>query len=289
MSNWSAKYSEWSTWDPSSGWRGVINRQDFGAEWGVKLSQLVSNPKYYHLIYKNLHQQAVGFQKLLYSAGYSSATLAQQATFLRTSGAKLSGWNKNIRNILGPVTESENFITSWNKLALENKALASARAGMFTSVASNLSRNQKIALGVGVGIAALWALKPLGWFSGRDDEYNSIEGLPHRGQAGAHRSQATDFGSGYQSQEKRHRKQVEERFSIFQAALKKYGLEEGTGHKRITIPKELLSKKDITEILGFQPVKIAIPEAGQKSNVSFRSIYNNYHIHEYNERFIAII
>jgi len=54
-------------------------------------------------------------------------------------------------------------------------------------------------IGIGVGIAAALAIKPLSWFSGRDDDYNTIEGLPHGGLAGQMRSQFTDFGSGYRS------------------------------------------------------------------------------------------
>lgn len=38
-------------------------------------------------------------------------------------------------------------------------------------------------------------------FSGKDDAYNSIEGLPHKGMAGASRRQRTDFGSGYQGED----------------------------------------------------------------------------------------
>ena len=47
------------------------------------------------------------------------------------------------------------------------------------------------------GVVGLWALKPLSWFSGRDDNYNTIEGLRHGGLAQQKRREMTEFGSGW--------------------------------------------------------------------------------------------
>lgn len=56
----------------------------------------------------------------------------------------------------------------------------------------------------------------------------------------------------------------------------------GTAHKRIVIPKDVLSERDIHQ-LGFVPVKLAIPEAGQDRLESFRHPTNLYHIHSHPE------
>jgi hypothetical protein len=74
-----------------------------------------------------------------------------------------------------------------------------------------LSRDYRVGIGAAVGILGLYALQPGRFFSGRnrainpfsgkDDQYNTIEGLPHRGTAGRMRRFTTDFGSGYQGDE----------------------------------------------------------------------------------------
>ncbi len=58
-----------------------------------------------------------------------------------------------------------------------------------------LRKNWKIA--TAIGVAGLWATRPLSWFSGKDDNYNSIEGLRHGGVAGILRKKNTEFGSGW--------------------------------------------------------------------------------------------
>lgn len=50
---------------------------------------------------------------------------------------------------------------------------------------------------IGAAALALYALQPGSWFSGKDDEYNTIEGLPHGGLGQQMRRALTDFGSGY--------------------------------------------------------------------------------------------
>ena len=69
-------------------------------------------------------------------------------------------------------------------------------AGVIEAVTPFAARHLgKISLGVGA--IALVATKPGSWFSGKDDAYNVIEGLPHGGQAERMRHMLTDFGSGY--------------------------------------------------------------------------------------------
>lgn len=54
-------------------------------------------------------------------------------------------------------------------------------------------------IAIGASALALMALKPGTWFSGKDDEYNVIEGLQHGGEAERMRRLLTDFGSGLMS------------------------------------------------------------------------------------------
>jgi endonuclease YncB( thermonuclease family) len=58
-------------------------------------------------------------------------------------------------------------------------------------VASTVKKHPKLAIGAGLLTAAALA------FSGKDDNYNSIEGLPHGGFAQSGRLQLTEFGSGW--------------------------------------------------------------------------------------------
>lgn len=60
----------------------------------------------------------------------------------------------------------------------------------------------KAGLGFAAGVAAYGIVKGLNSlaFSGRDDNYNIIEGLRHGGAAQAKRLELTEFGSGYQGQ-----------------------------------------------------------------------------------------
>lgn len=70
-------------------------------------------------------------------------------------------------------------------------------------------------------------------------------------------------------------------FGELKGALSEYGVTTGTGHKRILIPRGLLSQQDIEEDLGFTPVTIAIPESGQTTKTSWRHTKNLYHIHQH--------
>lgn len=124
------------------------------------------------------------------------------------------------------------------------------------------------------------------YFSGKDDTYNTIEGLGEKGIGSQLRKLLTDFGSGYKGLDFNRDdtvSSVERKFGRFARALKKYGVEVGTAHKRIYIPKDIVSEEELTKELGFIPVKIAIPEAGQSRFESFRHPNVLYHLHEHDD------
>lgn len=83
------------------------------------------------------------------------------------------------------------------------------------------------------------------------------------------------------SEESLNELRTQKQFAWFKHALGKYGQFAGTGHKRILIPKSILTKEEITDTLGFEPVKVAIPEAGQDKFESYRHIDMNYHLHSH--------
>ena len=113
------------------------------------------------------------------------------------------------------------FASIWNTEALANKVESSARAaaylsgiegnfvgraaarganrgwGSFFGTAGKIAREHKLGLGIALGIGALAITKPLRLFSGKDDEYNTIEGLPHGGMGQEMRRRFSDFGSGW--------------------------------------------------------------------------------------------
>jgi len=70
--------------------------------------------------------------------------------------------------------------------------LAREPAAPFVRRALSYLKRHPLALGMGLGVAGLIALKPLRFFSGRDDDYNTIEGLAHGGM-----TDRADFGSGW--------------------------------------------------------------------------------------------
>jgi hypothetical protein len=113
-----------------------------------------------------------------------------------------------------------------------------------------------------------------------------FSGFQEKGEAKRKRQELTDFGSGYRGLDFNRDdtvSPVERKFGRFTRALKKYGVEAGTAHKRIYIPKDIVSEEELTEELGFIPVKIAIPEAGQTRFESFRHPNVLYHLHEHGD------
>jgi hypothetical protein len=80
-----------------------------------------------------------------------------------------------------------------------NFGRVAARAGLGEGIQAALETigRHKGKIGVGVGVLGLVAAQPGTWFSGKDDEYNTIEGLRHGGYAQQMRRVLTDFGSGW--------------------------------------------------------------------------------------------
>lgn len=75
---------------------------------------------------------------------------------------------------------------------------------------------------------------------------------------------------------------LNQRFNILSTMMRNEGVLAGTAHKRLVIPKAKLTEKDIHQ-LGFTPVSISIPEAGQDRFTSFRHEDNEFHLHSHPE------
>lgn len=75
----------------------------------------------------------------------------------------------------------------------------SAFKGLSATVDAGASiiRKHPLVAGLALGTGLLFAAKPLQFFSGKDDEYNTIAGLPHGGVAQQKRQNLTEFGSGW--------------------------------------------------------------------------------------------
>jgi hypothetical protein len=69
-------------------------------------------------------------------------------------------------------------------------------------------------------------------------------------------------------------------FDYYRKRLAAKGVYAGTHHKRIVIDKTRMGLERLKQ-LGFVPVKIAIPEAGQDQLTSYRHPHNNFHIHSH--------
>jgi len=55
------------------------------------------------------------------------------------------------------------------------------------------------------------------------------------------------------------------------------------GNKRVLVPRSKLTEKDLTKTLGFVPVTVAVPEAGQTQIRSFRHPTMNHHVHQHGD------
>ena len=69
-------------------------------------------------------------------------------------------------------------------------------------------------------------------------------------------------------------------FDYYRKRLAEKGVYAGTHHKRIVIDKTRMGLEHLKQ-LGFVPVKVAIPEAGQDQLTSYRHPNNNFHIHSH--------
>lgn len=118
-------------------------------------------------------------------------------------------------------------------------ATAASRIGLGEGLqaALDIAKANKGKIGIGVGVAALWALQPGQWFSGKDDAYNTIEGLPHGGMSEKMRRTLTDFGSGWVGSTVwglRRPLAREEFRQYMSAADDSYNTIEGLGHRGIS-------------------------------------------------------
>jgi hypothetical protein len=91
------------------------------------------------------------------------------------------------------------------------------------------------------------------------------------------------LAAGMALKEDTYKRKMQQRFSKLKEDLDQHGDEIGTGHKRILIPKRVMNESDLTNELGFVPVKIGIPEAGQARFESFRHPGNLYHLHDHDD------
>ncbi len=74
---------------------------------------------------------------------------------------------------------------------------------------------------------------------------------------------------------------TKKRFEHFTEKLETEGIDVGALRDRIIIPKTAFTESELTGTLGFVPVRVSVPEAGQISATSFRHEKNLYHIHEH--------
>jgi len=79
---------------------------------------------------------------------------------------------------------------------------------------------------------------------------------------------------------------VKGQFEKLKKMMHQEGVEAGTFHKRLPIPKSKLTERDLTEILGFEPVRVAIPESGQDVFTSYRHPEHTYHVHSHPGRWL---
>jgi hypothetical protein len=269
-----------------------LSIRDVGQEWAARISQIVSKPQYEAMVDPDIYEQAKGFRKALGAVGLENADIQAQARYASSSGVKLAGWKQeSISQLMGhgkyeahmagedvsalrkmlltdqPIAKEAEagFVQHWNRLALTNKLLATARyggksleeiqqyagsaglnVGELTAKIEDLAKasgasledvgmgrgmpeiwskvgergiaarpaasrvgalakevgthllDHKVGYGILAGAALLYAMQPGGWFSGKDDNYNTIEGLPHGGFSERMRRTLTDFGSGWQ-------------------------------------------------------------------------------------------
>lgn len=91
--------------------------------------------------------------------------------------------------------------THWKRDLLEETSFHfGSRQGVRNfahSIATGIKKN-KYLFGIAAGAIGIGLLEPMSLFSGKDDAWNTIEGLPHGGLAEQKRRELTEFGSGWQ-------------------------------------------------------------------------------------------
>jgi hypothetical protein len=75
-------------------------------------------------------------------------------------------------------------------------------------------------------------------------------------------------------------KGIHAKFDAVAGILRDHGVHAETSHKRIIIPKDIITTEDLG-YLGFKPSMTAVPEEGQDSLISFRHPQNRYHFHSH--------
>lgn len=100
-----------------------------------------------------------------------------------------------------------------------------------------IKRNWKLL--TAAGIIGLWRMKPLSLFSGRDDSYNTIEGLKHGGMAEKKRKQMTEFGSGWDPLRKLVSEALGHEAGVFRKFIKSEGFQQALSKGKVI--KELSS------------------------------------------------
>jgi hypothetical protein len=78
------------------------------------------------------------------------------------------------------------------------------------------------------------------------------------------------------------RRALQTKLRAIQKAVPQRGAFANTFHQRVVVPKAYLPEQDLSD-LGFLPVQIAIPEAGQDSMTSYRHPQHNYHLHPHGD------
>lgn len=145
--------------------------------------------------YKPAWKYYLGGDKGARPRGWSQELAYELFTGSPLKDAHQAGVDARASRRLLEVISSPNSLlsTGWEERFLAIRA----RLDRVPQKSFSLPKWWKVAGGVGLGVAGILQLEPLR-FSGKDDAYNILEGLPHGGMASQLRKQNTDFGSGYQ-------------------------------------------------------------------------------------------
>lgn len=211
-------------------------------------------------------------------------------TGLRQMAEEYSVPREKLSQGLG-IGREEKFLQIGKVLTGESEnVIEAASRGWF----KKLPKDYKVLVGIaGLGTAAV-ALGVGGLFSGKDDEYNTIEGFKEEGLASDIRKSLTDFGSGYQGDRQgkyvkkrahyRRGKRVEEHYAYYKGrisgkddahntieglreegiagAIRKVGTEFGSGYKGPNpwLHPEYNQAEDVPRLNMMRASKLGVPE-----------------------------
>lgn len=129
------------------------------------------------------------------------------------------------------------------------------------------------------GVETRLKMKQRGFYHDKSPGFAAVNASHGKAQrAAGEKKVAEAFGLDAQAPD-----DLRQRFGAYADLLRNKGTFAGTGHRRIVIPKSHLSEDHIKG-LGFKPVVIAIPEAGQDRFSSYRHPNNLFHIHSHGDR-----